>query len=59
MEIFIYHLGVLKEKGTGNNNTLSLSLEGATRNALNGDLSDIIVLNSRFLISILSPIVHF
>jgi len=58
VEIFIYHLGVLKEKGTGNNSTLSLSLEGATRNALNGDLSDIIVLNSRFLISILSPIVH-
>ena len=58
VEIFIYHLGVLKEKGTGNNSTLSLSLEGATRNALNGDLSNIIVLNSRFLISILSPIVH-
>lgn len=58
VEIFIYHLGVLKEKGTGNNSTLSLSLEGATRNALNGDLSDIIVLNSRFLISILSPIVQ-
>ena len=58
VEILIYHLGVLKEKGTGNNSTLSLSLEGATRNALNGDLSDIIVLNSRFLISILSPIVH-
>lgn len=58
VEIFIYHLGVLKEKGTGNNSTLSLSLEGATRNALNGDLSDMIVLNSRFLISILSPIMH-
>ena len=58
VEIFIYHLGVLKKKGTGNNSTLSLSLEGATRNALNGDLSDVIVLNSQFLISILSPIVH-
>ncbi len=58
VEIIIYHLGQIKERGIGKNTTLSISLEEATRKALDGSLNDEMVKGSRFVISFLSPIVH-